>query len=177
MNRQHNLVSATQNSSVRVVAELITQAESWRLRIERLHHGNVRLSTLEADFVNTEDYRTLTKAATMLKTAAPAGTTVSRGRGESVKSSQVRDFGEAMTWLLSEAERGLSKQRYKGLGEMNPEQLWETTMNVESRTLLQVKIEDAISADSIFTTLMGEEVEPRRQFIEDNALRVANLDV
>ncbi len=177
MNRQHNLVSATQDSSVRVVAELITQTESWRLRIERLHHGNVRLSTLESDFVTTEDYRTLTKAATMLKTAAPEGTTVRRGRGESVRSSQVRDFGEAMLWLMAEAERGLSKQRYKGLGEMNPEQLWETTMNVESRTLLQVKIEDAISADSIFTTLMGEEVEPRRQFIEDNALRVANLDV
>jgi DNA gyrase subunit B len=162
---------------VRVFAEFNSQAERWKLRIERPHHGNIRLSTLDADFVNTEDYRTLTLAAQTLKSAVPAGTTVSRGRGEQVKSAQVRDFGEAMDWLLSEADRGLSKQRYKGLGEMNPEQLWETTMNIESRTLLQVKIEDAISADAIFTTLMGEEVEPRRQFIEDNALRVANLDV
>ena len=177
MNQQQAIGSATQDQLVRVFAEFNSQAERWKLRIERPHHGNIRLSTLDADFVNTEDYRTLTLAAQTLKSAVPTGTTVSRGRGEQVKSAQVRDFGQAMDWLLSEADRGLSKQRYKGLGEMNPEQLWETTMNIESRTLLQVKIEDAISADAIFTTLMGEEVEPRRQFIEDNALRVANLDV
>ena len=162
---------------VRVFAEFNTQNESWRIKVERPHHGNVRLSTLDEDFINTEDYRLLTDAAKSLKSAVPAGTVVTRGKGEHVKSSQVRHFGEAMEWLLQEAERGISKQRYKGLGEMNPEQLWETTMNVASRTLLQVKIEDAIAADGIFTTLMGEEVEPRRQFIEDNALRVANLDV
>ena len=177
MNQQQAAVAATQDQQVRVFAEFNSQTESWRLRIERPFHGNVRLSTLDADFVNTEDYKTLTSAALVLRSAVPAGTTVSRGRGDQVKTITVSDFGAAMDWLLTEAERGLSKQRYKGLGEMNPEQLWETTMNVESRTLLQVKIEDAIAADSIFTTLMGEEVEPRRQFIEDNALRVANLDV
>ncbi len=174
---QKQVQLGAQDSQLKVFAEFNSDKEKWRLKIERPHHGNVRLTSLDADFLNTEDYKTLTHAAQTLKSAVPAGTTVSRGKGEQVKSVQVRDFGQAMEWLLQEAERGLSKQRYKGLGEMNPEQLWETTMNIESRTLLQVKIEDAIAADSIFTTLMGEEVEPRRQFIEDNALRVANLDV
>ncbi len=177
MNRQQNPGFSSEEQQVRVFAEFNSQTESWRLRIERPFHGNVRLSTLDADFVGSEDYKTLSRAANVLKTAVPNGTIVSRGKGEQAKSIQVQDFGQAMDWLLQEAERGLSKQRYKGLGEMNPEQLWETTMNIETRTLLQVKIEDAIAADSIFTTLMGEEVEPRRQFIEDNALRVANLDV
>lgn len=174
---QQTVQLGSQDTQLKVFAEFNSDNEKWRLKIERPHHGNVRLTSLDADFLNTEDYKTLTHAAQTLKSAVPAGTTVSRGKGEQVKSAQVRDFGQAMDWLLQEAERGLSKQRYKGLGEMNPEQLWETTMNIETRTLLQVKIEDAIAADSIFTTLMGEEVEPRRQFIEDNALRVANLDV
>lgn len=174
---QQTVQLGSQDTQLKVFAEFNSDTEKWRLKIERPHHGNVRLTSLDADFLNTEDYKTLTHAAQTLKSAVPAGTTVSRGKGEQVKSAQVRDFGQAMDWLLQEAERGLSKQRYKGLGEMNPEQLWETTMNIETRTLLQVKIEDAIAADSIFTTLMGEEVEPRRQFIEDNALRVANLDV
>ena len=174
---QQTVQLGSQDTQLKVFAEFNSDTEKWRLKIERPHHGNVRLTSLDADFLATEDYKTLTHAAQTLKSAVPAGTTVSRGKGEQVKSAQVRDFGQAMDWLLQEAERGLSKQRYKGLGEMNPEQLWETTMNIETRTLLQVKIEDAIAADSIFTTLMGEEVEPRRQFIEDNALRVANLDV
>ncbi|NBW00812.1 MAG: DNA topoisomerase (ATP-hydrolyzing) subunit B [Betaproteobacteria bacterium] len=177
MNQRQAATAALQDQQVRVFAEFNSQTERWRLRVERPFHGNLRLSSLDADFLNTEDHKTLSHAASILKTAVPPGAVVSRGRGEQVRSTQALDFGRAMQWLLAEAERGLTKQRYKGLGEMNPEQLWETTMNVESRTLLQVKIEDAIAADSIFTTLMGEEVEPRRQFIEDNALRVANLDV
>lgn len=177
MNQEQLIHSATQDQLVRVFAEFNSQNERWRLKIERPHHGNVRLSTLDADFLLSEDYKQLIEAGQVLKSAVPSGSTVTRGRGEQARTAQVRDFAEAMRWLLSEAERGLSKQRYKGLGEMNPEQLWETTMNVASRTLLQVKIEDAIAADGIFTTLMGEEVEPRRQFIEENALRVANLDV
>jgi DNA gyrase subunit B len=103
-----------------------------------------------------------------------AGAYVEKG-GEA--KAEVANFKEAMGWLMDQAKKGQTIQRYKGLGEMNPEQLWETTINPQTRRLIQVRIEDAVAADDVFTTLMGDQVEPRREFIEKNALAVANLDV
>ena len=101
------------------------------------------------------------------------GAFVSRGK----ERIEVDSFPEAIDWFMSQAKKGQHIQRYKGLGEMNPEQLWETTVNPKTRPLMQVRVEDAVAADEIFTTLMGDQVEPRREFIEKNALAVANLDV
>ena len=152
-------------------------SEKHMLWIERMHHGNVKVSAIDADFVQGGDYTTLASAAETFQGLIGPGAIVRRGEGERTKESVVVDFHHAMQWLRDEAERTVTKQRYKGLGEMNPEQLWETTMDPTVRRLLKVQIEDAIAADQIFTTLMGDDVEPRRAFIENNALRAGNIDV
>ncbi len=147
--------------------------ERWLLRMERLHHGNIKVGLIDEDFLRSGDYAQLRKTAELLAGLFGPGAIMSRGE----KKCAVKNFAEAMKWLMNEVERGISKQRYKGLGEMNPEQLWETTMDPNVRRLLKVNIEDAIGADEVFTTLMGELVEPRRNFIESNALYARNIDV
>jgi DNA gyrase subunit B len=161
-----------------IIVQKDERTERYRLLISRRVHGNTKLSVIDADFVHGADYEALEAASAALTNVLGSGATVKRGDPEkTVKESTVKDFREAMEWLLAEAERGVSRQRYKGLGEMNPEQLWETTMDTNTRTLLRVQIEDAIAADQVFTTLMGDDVEPRRAFIESNALIARNIDV
>ncbi len=147
------------------------------LRIERTFHGNLKISVMDPEFVRGADYGLLSEAAATFKGLIGPGALIRRGVGEKIRESAISDFHQAMAWLRDEAERGVTKQRYKGLGEMNPEQLWETTMDPGVRRLLRVQIEDAIAADQIFTTLMGDDVEPRRAFIEKNALAAGNIDV
>jgi DNA gyrase subunit B len=156
-----------------VLAAYDDRTEAWQLRLEKMRHGNRRVTTIDEEFLVSGDYTQLRKTAVLLAGLIGADAVIRRGE----KSNAVPSFAAAMQWLLNEVERNLGKQRYKGLGEMNPEQLWETTMDPTVRRLLKVQIEDAITADEIFTTLMGDVVEPRRKFIEDNALYARNIDV
>jgi DNA gyrase subunit B len=164
-------------NQVEVTPEYHQGSERYRLIVRRKHHGNVRVTVLDPDFTSGADYGVLARAAATFQGLVGKGAMVARGEGDKRKESMVADFREAMQWLRAEAERNVTKQRYKGLGEMNPSQLWETTMDPKVRRLLRVQIEDAIGADQIFTTLMGDHVEPRRAFIETHALQAANLDV
>ncbi|MDH5175087.1 MAG: DNA gyrase subunit B [Gammaproteobacteria bacterium] len=143
------------------------------LVVTRVEHGNAVEKHLHREFFNSSEYRRITELSRLLVGMFGKGAIVRRDD----KEQAVASFREAINWLLDEARRGQSIQRYKGLGEMNPEQLWDTTINPESRRLVQVRIEDAFVANELFSTLMGDEVEPRREFIERNALLVSNLDV
>jgi DNA gyrase subunit B len=137
--------SKTNTHAARVVAEYDNKTEAWTLQVEKIIHGNHRISKISPDFLDTEDFAILNRTAAALASLLNRTIEVKKGSGDNAKQRRVHSFEEAIDWLMSEAERAISRQRYKGLGEMNPEQLWETTMNIESRTLLQVKIEDAIS--------------------------------
>ena len=170
-------ISRSLAPAVEVTAHADENGEKWHLRIVRHLHGNQKVSIITQDFLKSSDYKVLSDVAQTLRGLVGEGAEVRRGEGDKVRSQPVGSFREAMRWLLADAEKGVSRQRYKGLGEMNAEQLWETTMDVNARRLLKVQIEDAIAADQIFTTLMGDNVEPRRVFIEENALGAQNIDV
>jgi DNA gyrase subunit B len=163
------------DASVSYQVNVINDEDSNQHGIEinkRMHGLNSR-NALSANFFNSPDYRTIAEFVEQVGDMFNENTIVVRGE----RKQSVGKFSEAYAWLMREARKGLNIQRYKGLGEMNPDQLWETTMDPDNRRLLQVRIEDAIAADEVFTTLMGDHVEPRREFIESNALNVNNLDI
>jgi DNA gyrase subunit B len=143
------------------------------LQVTRYSHGIPHIFVWHEDFFTSPEYQRLAELGNELLALIGEGASVRRGQ----QVQAIGSFDAAYHWLLAQAKRGLHVQRYKGLGEMNPEQLWETTMDPDSRRLMQVKIDDSVSADQIFTTLMGDRVEPRREFIESNALLVSNLDI
>ncbi|WP_295435072.1 DNA topoisomerase (ATP-hydrolyzing) subunit B [uncultured Thiodictyon sp.] len=163
------------HSSLRFVLTY-EQRESQKasfLKLTRLIHGIPETKQIPLDFFLTADYQRIAEFGEKVEGLLQPGAHMARGE----RRKDIIDLGDGIRWLLAEAQRGYSMQRYKGLGEMNPEQLWDTTMNPEGRRLLKVTVEDAVAADQIFTTLMGDNVEPRREFIERHALDVEHLDV
>ncbi|MDH5592563.1 MAG: DNA gyrase subunit B, partial [Gammaproteobacteria bacterium] len=147
--------------------------EALYINISFSRHGISTDYHIPGEFFASTEYQRILTFADKINGLFTADARVQRGD----RSEAVTDFAQAVTWLLAEARRGQNVQRYKGLGEMNPDQLWETTMDKSKRRLLQVKIEDAIAADETFNTLMGDNVEPRREFIETHALQATNLDI
>jgi DNA gyrase subunit B len=169
--RERLINKSTEKSEV--IVSMDEETKTYKLAVNKFVHGNLESCVIDALFLTSGDYQQIFKTSQMLDGLVGEGAMIQRGE----KSESVSSFKEALDWLLNEAKHNLNIQRYKGLGEMNPEQLWETTMDPNVRRLLKVQIDDAISADEIFTTLMGDQVEPRRAFIEKNALGVSNLDI
>ena len=173
---QQRLNSSVENSRDAYKVSLekdSSTGELVRMVVTEIRHGLDNDKDIPRTFFVSGEYKAMVALGQKLEGLIGEGAEIKRGE----RTLPVSSFKQALNWLLDEAKRGQAIQRYKGLGEMNPEQLWETTLNAEARRLLQVQIEDAVSADQIFTTLMGDQVEPRRDFIEKNALSVANLDV
>jgi DNA gyrase subunit B len=148
-------------------------AGGHRIDLQRLEHGLTSEKHIPREFFDSAEYLRIAELAQTLSDLMGAGAYVRRAD----ERQEVTSFKVAMNWLFEQAKKGQTIQRYKGLGEMNASQLWETTINPETRRLMQVRIEDVVAADDIFTTLMGDAVEPRREFIEKNALQVSNLDI
>jgi len=165
--------AASDTTQVRMRIEVDDERGLFLPAAEVIAHGVPTEYVFGIDFFKSGDYKAMRSLGEQLEGLLEEGAYVARGE----KKKPVKRFVEALNWLMTEAKRGVSVQRYKGLGEMNPDQLWDTTMNPETRRMLRVSIEDAVAADMMFNTLMGDEVEPRRHFIESNALSVANLDV
>ncbi|MDN5780452.1 MAG: DNA topoisomerase (ATP-hydrolyzing) subunit B [Luteimonas sp.] len=153
--------------------QAVSDTQPGALLVKRRHMGEELIQVLPFSAFESGDLRPLRDTAALLHGLIRDGAQIVRGN----RAQPIASFAEAQAWLLDEAKKGRQIQRFKGLGEMNPEQLWDTTVNPDTRRLLQVRIEDAVSADQIFSTLMGDVVEPRREFIEDNALKASNLDV
>ena len=147
-------------------------ADRWNVEIRYTSRGSLVTANLDRDFLTSSEYRHLNRLGRLFDDPLAAGAVLRRGDEE----TPIHRLAQAFELLLEAARRGAYVQRYKGLGEMNPEQLWETTMNAETRNLVQVCIEDAVAADEIFSILMGDQVEPRREFIERYARTVTNLD-
>lgn len=160
-------------SRYQVSVENNEDGEFANFNISRQLHGVERQTILDTRFFQSAEYQRIARFTTELAGLIDEGAFIRRGE----RTQAVDNFRQAIDWLMTEARRGLHIQRYKGLGEMNPDQLWDTTMNPETRRLVRVEIEDAVAADEVFTTLMGDHVEPRRDFIESNALSAVNLDV
>jgi DNA gyrase subunit B len=171
---QGDLTTRETNSATYTLSVQFDEERSLHLPVVTVRqHGIDKDYPLNFEFLMSRDYDQLVSIGEKINGLVEEGGYVRRGD----KEKPISDFVEAVEWLINESKRGVYIQRYKGLGEMNPEQLWETTMDPETRRMLRVTIEDAIAADQLFVTLMGDEVEPRRDFIETNALKVANLDV
>jgi len=167
------LAVASKGSSYTVLVRKDQERQLYFPVVKLLSHGVDSETEYHHEFFSSGEYRSLIALGETLNNLIDEDGYFQRGD----KALQTRRFADGLEWLMTEARKGYSIQRYKGLGEMNPEQLWETTMDPEVRRMLKVTVEDAIAADQIFTTLMGDQVEPRREFIEQNALSVANLDI
>jgi DNA gyrase subunit B len=171
---EERLNGTTQQSrSYRVELQVNAGGVPVRFNVFRTEHGLTTEKHLQREFFDSAEYRRIAELTRAIDGLLRLGAFATKGDDR----IDIANFKEAMSWLMEQAKKGQGIQRYKGLGEMNPEQLWDTTINPATRRLIQVRIDDAVAADDLFTTLMGDQVEPRREFIEKNALAVANLDV